>query len=102
MALSEEHKRTLSLLASIVIPPSDEYGVPGGGDEAICTAIIGDAGRRQPELVAALSAIEDLARADHGSGFADLTPEQRETVARAFREKHPASASLVEGLTTQC
>jgi len=100
--LSDDAKRTLSILADMIIPASDEYGVPGAGDAAIVDAILADAARQRTRLEAGLSALESVARERHDAGFADLDTARRERVVDAFRDAYPAEADSIAALTAQC
>lgn len=97
-----DERRVLSILVEMIIPASDEYGVPDAGDEAIVNAILIDAERSSTRVVAALSALEDIAQSRNNIGFADLSADQRDDVVNAFRESQPANANLIAALTTQC
>tara|TARA_R110002096_G_scaffold298681_5_gene493158 strand:+ start:622 stop:1098 length:477 start_codon:yes stop_codon:yes gene_type:complete len=100
--LNETEWLTLRALADTVIPPSEEYGVPGAGDEAICKDLVKTAGKRLARLIEALEELNRMADAQVGSDFAALGEEQRETVALAFRAAHPGHAHHVEILASQC
>lgn len=97
-----DEKHALALLVDMVIPPSEEYGVPGAGDALILETIISDAGRRTPRLMTALTTLEEMSKETCGAGFADLSTEQRSGVVDAFREAHSGVANLIANLTTQC
>ena len=93
--------RALTAIADCIIPASAEFDAPSAGDAAICKAIVKGAGRRLEPLRAALSTLDDLARASQEAAFADLDGARRQSVAEAFRSAHPAAAELLELLTTQ-
>jgi hypothetical protein len=98
---TDAEKRTLSIFADMIVPASDEFGVPGAGDAAIVGFILADAARRPAGLSAALSSLEELARETHDVGFAELSAVQRDGVAEAFRETRAAAADLIAALTVQ-
>ena len=100
--LNEAEWLTLRALADTIIPPSDQYGVPGAGDEAICKDLVKTGGTRLARLVEALDALNQMANTESGSDFAGLNEAQREPVALAFRTTHPGHAHHVEILVTQC
>lgn len=102
--LNETEWHTLRALADVIVPPSEHYGVPGAGDEAIAKSIIKDAGHgdKLPRLIAALDTLNAMAEGVHGAEFALLREDQREAVAFTFREEQPAAATLAEQLVTQC
>jgi hypothetical protein len=99
---TDGEKQTLSILVDMIIPASEEYGVPGASDDLIFSTILSDAERSRPRIIAALSALDDLALEDHGAGFSNLSNEQRTKVTEIFRDSHPANANLIVALTTQC
>lgn len=102
--LNETEWLNLRALADVIVPPSDKYGVPGGGDEAIAKTIIKDAGYgdKLPRLIQGLADLNAMAEARHDQPFAALDEGEREAVALAFRAAHPAAAALAEQLVTQC
>jgi hypothetical protein len=100
--LSEAEMRALSVLADMIIPASDEFGAPGAGDAAIVEAMVLDAGRRRPRLVAAISALEDMAQDGHGVCFDELSAEQRDSVVDDFRTTRQREVDMIAALTVQC
>ncbi len=102
--LNETEWHTLRALADVIVPPSEKYGIPGAGDEAIAKTIIKDAnyGDKLARLVAALDTLNAMAQGVHSTVFAMLREDQREFVALTFREEQPAAATLAEQLVTQC
>ncbi|MBL4720244.1 MAG: gluconate 2-dehydrogenase subunit 3 family protein [Alphaproteobacteria bacterium] len=100
--LSVDETRTLSILADMIIPASDEYGAPSAGDAAIVEAILTDSERKRPRLIAALSTLEGLSREAHDVGFGDLSDEQRDGIVASFRDEHGRAADMIAALTVQC
>lgn len=100
--LTEAEIQTLAALADAIIPPSEHYGVPGAGDPVIVAEIAADAGRRTPELQAALAALETLAADQAGQPFPALEGSARTQVAEAFRAGYPADALWIGNLAAQC
>jgi hypothetical protein len=102
--LNETEWLTLRALADVIVPPSEKYGVPGAGDEAIAKTIVKDAnyGDKLVRLIGGLEALESLAQSQHNKGFADLDAGKREAVALAFREAERPAATLAEQLVAQC
>ncbi len=102
--LNETEWHTLRALADVIVPPSQKYGIPGAGDEAIAKTIVKDAnyGDKLPRLIAALDTLNAMAEGAHRGAFAMLGQDQRQSVAFAFREEQPAAATLAEQLVTQC
>jgi hypothetical protein len=98
---SEEERRALTVLAAMIVPASEEFGVPGADDPAIVDNILEDASRRPEQLSAALTILEELSRQAHSAAYPDLPDEQRDSVTAAYRETHKGHANLVANLTVQ-
>jgi hypothetical protein len=79
--LSEAQRRDLACVAGMMIPPSVEFGVPGGDDGVIIDDICNTLGRDAAGMRVALAALTALS----GGSFADLDPARRETVAEQLR-----------------
>ncbi len=100
-SFSDDERRALAALAAMIVPASDEYGVPGADDPAIVDNILADASRRPEQLTAALAALDALARDAHGAAYAGLTDSQRNDVTATFRETYKGHANLVANLVVQ-
>jgi hypothetical protein len=74
--LSERELRDLRCLAALMIPVSEEFGVPGADDAAIFADIVNSLGRDTDEARAVLRGIV---------GLADLAPARRDEVVVALR-----------------
>ncbi len=94
--------QALRILVDMIIPASDEFGLPGAGDGLIFADILATAGARHGQVGAALSALDGLAREDQESGFEALDLNARESVVEAFRRLHPAAADLLATIAVQC
>jgi hypothetical protein len=101
-SFTESERRTLSILADMIVPASGEFGVPSAGDATILDAILSDAVRHRDQLCAALVALEELACERYDASFVDLAGIQRNDVVDAFRDTHSGAANLIANLTTQC
>lgn len=97
---TETETRALAILADMIIPASDAYGVPGAGDDAIVAGILNDAQRHHARLSEGLAALEELAQ-QQGAAFAHLDPGQRDGVVEAFRETQSGVADLIASLAVQ-
>lgn len=96
--LSGDHRRSLRCLAEMMIPASDEYGVPGAGDKVIFADILRSLGRDSEQVVGALRALDSLA----GGVFADLDPDGRQATASRLREAGGTGAMLLSRIILQC
>ena len=93
---------TLRAIADAIIPPAPEYDVPGAGDEAICAAIVIDAGGKLSRVASALDAADAMAQDARGSALHRLDEEQCLALAQTFRERYPRDALMLEVLVAQC
>jgi len=98
---SEEERRALTALAGMIVPASEEFGVPGADDPAIVDNILEDASRRPEQLSAALATLEAVAEEKCGSAFADLSVAQQQKISEAYRDAHAGHANLIANLTVQ-
>lgn len=98
---SEDERGALATLAGMIVPASDEYGVPGADDPAIVDNILKDASRCPGQLSLALASLDELARDAHGAAYSNLSDEQRDSVTTAFRETHKGHANIVANLVVQ-
>ena len=57
--LTDEQWFALRALGDVIVPPSERYDVPGGGDEAICKNVIIDADKRLARLIGSLTTLND-------------------------------------------
>ncbi len=96
--LSPAQSQDLRLIAGIMIPPSDEYGVPGADDAAIIGDIIRSLGRDAGSVRAALARLATLA----GGAFADLDGARREAVAEAFLSSGAPEVTILGRVILQC
>ena len=89
--LTPAQRDDLRTLASIIIPASIEFDVPGADDPAIQEDILATLGRDAAPVRDALDLLARLARAP----LADLDPPRRQAVAMEWRAKGgPAVAAL--------
>lgn len=87
-AFSGRERKSLAMIADMIVPASDEYGVPGAGDEKILAAIIRSAEPHHPSLQQALAAFAELSQTSENPGD-------------AFRLKFPEEAEILQALTVQ-
>jgi hypothetical protein len=98
VALTSAQQDDLRTVAGMMIPPSDEYKVPGADDAAIqadMTATLG----RETEIVR--KALDHLARLA-GKPLENLDPARRDAVAREFRATGGAAAATLIRVVLQC
>jgi len=101
--LSVEERRALRCLVALMIPASDEYGVPGADDEAIFADIVRSLGRDADAVRRALRRLDELSLgASGGLPFADLAVEERGGLAQRLREEQPALATALVAAVVRC
>ncbi|QHP72232.1 hypothetical protein EI171_35990 [Bradyrhizobium sp. LCT2] len=96
ITLTPRQRQDLRAIAAMIIPPSEEYRVPGADDEIIQADILATLGRDTRPVAAALDHLARLA----GMLLADLEPAARDGVAQQFRSSGGA-ATLVR-VVLQC
>lgn len=96
--LSASELRDFRRLSAIMVPASDEFGLPGAGDEAIFADIVRCLGR---DLSAVREALGELARMS-GGHFSELTDAVAEKTAMALLNRPgPVTAALGQAVL-QC
>jgi hypothetical protein len=96
--LTPAQRDDLRTVASMMIPESAEYRVPGADDTRIQADILTTLGRDTKQVAAALDHLACLA----GGALSRLDPARREAVVRQFRaDGGPPAATLVR-VVLQC
>lgn len=96
--LGDAECQTLRVVVGAMIPPSDEYGVPGAADERIFADIVASVGRDLPAIRAALAELNQLA----GGSLAGASPQAQDAAIAEFRDRHRALVPSLVALTTRC
>jgi hypothetical protein len=96
--LTPAESRELRCVAGMMIPASEEYGVPGADDTVIFADILGTMGRDTAHVRDALAALATLA----GGAFADQDAAQREAAVMALRERGGIAAATLSRVVLQC
>jgi hypothetical protein len=96
--LSPSESRDLRCIAGMMIPPSEEIGVPGADDAIIFADIVKSLGRDLDEVRDALAQLSALA----GGGFAELGDGRRETVAETFLASGSPAVRVLGRVILQC
>ncbi len=100
--LDDMQLAALRTLVGLIIPASDQYGVPGADDDKILADILKTSQPFFSMIADALEGLGALAREHGGDSFADLAPDIRTEVGRAFQTAQPEVAGLLSVLTAQC
>ena len=79
---SIEEREVLRQVAGILIPASDEYGIPGADDETIFARILVLASERAESIKSGVDALNALARKRYNEGFLGLNDAQRTALLR--------------------
>lgn len=96
--LTPRQRQDLRTIAAMIIPPSDEYGVPGADDDVIQADILATLGRDTRHVAVALDHLVRLA----GMPLADLEPAARDAVAQEFRTSGGVPAATLVRVVLQC
>ena len=96
--LTPRQRQDLRTVASMIVPASDEYRVPGADDDLIQADILATLGRDAAPVAAALDHLARLA----GMPLADLEPAARDGVAQEFRTSGGAPAATLVRVVLQC
>jgi hypothetical protein len=91
--LSERELRDLRCLAGLMIPASEEFGVPGADDAAIFAVIVNSLGRDTDEARAVLGSI---------AGVAELSPARRDEVVAALRASGGEALVILHRVVLLC
>ena len=96
--LTQTQRDDIRTVAAMIIPPSDEYKVPGADDPAIQADMLKTLGRDTALVAQALDQLARLA----GKPLASLDPAKRDTVAQQFRATGGAPAATLVRVVLQC
>ena len=96
--LSPTETRDLHRIAGMMLPASEEYGVPGADDPDIFADILRSLGRDAPAVRAALAELAILG----GGAFADLDAAAADHVAASFQASGSPSAATLGRVILQC
>jgi hypothetical protein len=88
----------LRTVAGMMIPPSEEYNVPGADDAAIQSDILKTLGRDTRQVASALDHIARLA----GVPLAELGEAKRDAVVQEFRISGGSPAAILARVILQC
>src|SRR5690349_8693093 len=97
-SLTSAQRDDLRVVAGMMIPPSEEYKVPGADDEAIQGDMLATLGRDTKMVAAALDHIGRLA----GKPLAALDEARRWAVVTEFRASGGVAAATLARVILQC
>ena len=97
-ALTSAQQRDLRALAAVMIPPSEEFAVPGADDPAIFDDLLRSLGRDRDSVLAALARLA----AQAGGSFAGLDAAGQESLAAAFLAGGTPDATILGRVVLQC
>ena len=97
-ALTRAQCNDLRTIAAMMIPPSDEYKVPGADDAAIQGDIRATLGRDTKQVAAALDHLARLA----GGSLSELDDARRDAVVQEFRLSGGGPAATLARVILQC
>jgi hypothetical protein len=96
--LRDAQRLALRRVAALMIPASEEHGVPGADDEAIFADIVRSLGRDADAVRAALNRLDELA----GSALADCADEARRAAMQRLREGDAALSAVLVSVVVRC
>lgn len=96
--LTEDEACSLRRVASLMIPASESYQVPGADDEKIFADVLGSLDREGPAVKEALRQLSDLA----GRPFVDLPAHACDGVLTRFRAQSTALADALVRVIARC
>jgi hypothetical protein len=96
--LSTGQRHDLRVIAGMMIPPSDEYGMPGADDPVIQADILATLGRDAGQVSAALDHLARIA----GAPFAELDDARREAIVKEFRAAAGVAVATLTRVILQC
>jgi hypothetical protein len=88
----------LQRIAGLMIPASDEYGVPPADDPAIFADVVRSLGRDLPEVHRALADLRLLA----GGAFADLDAERAAAIVQVYLTAGGTASITLGRVILQC
>src|SRR5580704_10045606 len=97
-SLTSAQRDDLRVIASMMIPESDEYKVPGADDATIQGDILATLGRDTKMVSAALDHLAKLA----GKPLAELDDAKRDAVVTEFRTSGGAPVATLARVILQC
>ncbi len=80
--LTKEEREVLRLVAGLIIPASDEHGIPGADDEAIFANILASASAVAEPIAEGLNVLQELARRRHDESMTNLSKDDQLTLLR--------------------
>jgi hypothetical protein len=96
--LTEAEIADLRCLAGMIIPPSEQHGVPGADDDTIFADIVNSIGRDRHDVRTALAKLRTLA----GGPFAALDTAHRGEVAAKLRAEGGAPVGVLSRIVLLC
>jgi hypothetical protein len=96
--LSPAERQDLRQIAGLMIPPSEEFAVPGADDMEIFADILRSLGRDLGDVREALARLATLA----GGAFAELDAGRREAVAERFLSSGAPEVTTLGRVILQC
>ena len=96
--LTSAEIRDLHRAAALMIPASEEFGVPGADDDRIFADLLNTLSRDLANVRAALAELASRA----GGAFADLPPDRAQAVLDVFNANPSPAAAVLGRVVLQC
>jgi len=96
--LQDAQRRALRWIAALMVPPSEEHGVPGADDEAIFADILGSLGRDADAVRSVLRRLDELV----GGPFADSADDAQRAAMERLRKDDAALTAVLVAVVVRC
>ena len=100
--INDGQEATLRRIVGMIIPASEQYGVPGADDEQIFRDILVTARDHADLLKTAVADLDDLAQRRHDDSFRALDAADQVTLVDDFRAANAGFARTLASITAQC
>ena len=100
--LSKDQRLALYTLVGIMIPASQEYGIPGADNVDIFAAILATSQVDAPRVGDGLKTLEAMSNIRHRKGFNSLDRATQYAVVDAFRQQPSDYVEVIVNITLQC
>ena len=98
--LLEDDVKMLRILVEDMIPKSEEYGVPGAGEELIFKDILSEVRRNSSLVDKELRALSEIAERMFGASYQTLGDNNRHRVSTKFLD--PTKQAVIARIVLQC
>ncbi len=101
LPLTEDERDLLRPLVKLIIPPSEEYGIPGADDVEIFSSILAKGRELEHVLKQGLAEINERAQLNYDQTFYEITDEQRTELTADLQKSNSHFVRLLTSITLQ-